>query len=84
MLVQVHFGMQRIKGESECHASQCVPSTIHFVESAPSILREMPWILIKDSTVNICNCSTLYFYIQFDIIRIVVCHLMKQRGCASK
>ena len=30
-------------------------STIHFVETAPSMLREMPWIQQKDIKVSIIN-----------------------------
>lgn len=44
-LVQVHYDTQR--------TGQDMPSTIHFVETAPSILHEMPWILSKNSKVGV-------------------------------
>ena len=30
--------------------------TIHFVETAPSVLRELPWILLREYKVRIWSC----------------------------
>ena len=43
--------MQRDQTEPDVSMAD-VPSTIHFVETAPSMLREMPWIQLKDSKVG--------------------------------
>lgn len=50
-LVQVHLAIQRDFVQSEATLTEDPPSTIHFVETAPSMLREMPWIQLKDSKV---------------------------------
>jgi hypothetical protein len=47
--------MQRVREEGAQH--QNVPSVIHFVETAPSILHEMPWIITKDPKVDIKNVN---------------------------
>ena len=43
---------------------QAPPSTFHFVETAPSVLREMPWIRLKDSKVGMAVGMAL-IYINF-------------------
>ena len=62
-MVQLHLAMQRDQGLT--HTTILTPpsstmappssslSTIHFVETAPSMLREMPWIQLKDSKVGV-------------------------------
>ena len=34
------------------HRSHTVVPSIHFVETAPSVLRELPWILLKEHEVQ--------------------------------
>jgi hypothetical protein len=48
-LVQVHCDMIR----SRQQAVIPMQSTIHFVEAAPSILHEMPWIRTKNFKVSV-------------------------------
>ena len=51
-LVQVHLVMQGIR-QQEVARGQVTSSTLHFVETAPSMLREMPWIQYKDAKVGV-------------------------------
>ncbi len=48
LLVQVHLEMQRTRQQ----AIQDTFSVIHFVETVPSMLREIPWMQIKESKVS--------------------------------
>ena len=51
-MVQLHMAMQRDQSQPDL-SLQLPPSTIHFVETTPSMLREMPWIQLKEYKVGV-------------------------------
>ena len=53
-LVQNHMAMQKEYQQAGMTIHDR-PSTINFVESAPSMLREIPWIQLKDYKVATCD-----------------------------
>ena len=57
--------MQPEGQEGQPRAKSVFP-TIHFVETAPSVLRELPWILLREHKVRTCiwSCVNSEFLIK--------------------
>lgn len=52
-LMQLHLVIQqRVRQEREAGMSSKAPC-LHFVETAPSVLREMPWVILREHTVSV-------------------------------
>lgn len=52
--MQEHLTIQRhIRERREELKSLLHTPTIHFVETAPSVLREMPWIILREHGVSV-------------------------------
>lgn len=69
-LVQVHLVMQGVRQQEEVVRGQVTSSTLHFVETAPSMLREMPWIQYKDTKVGVVCCHGDVW----SVVGVVCCH----------
>lgn len=68
ILVKVHLGHIHKAKQQEGSSDQRAPSTIHFVETAPSMLREMACVDTKDSKVNVVfvhvfACVLIHFWV---------------------
>lgn len=51
--MQVHLSMQQqVRGGVESGGAVSHAPCIHFIETAPSVLREMPWITLSEHKVG--------------------------------
>ena len=58
--MRIHFDLKQAMGSSDEMDSPCV----HFVETGPSLLQEMPWLLRMDYKVcaHVCVCVCFEVY----------------------
>ena len=50
--------MQRTCQQVDMSVQEVILSSIYFMENDPSILRDMPWIELQNSEVNIASSCT--------------------------
>lgn len=43
-------------------------SIVHFIETAPSVLREVPWITIRECKVSACTCIEYMYCMMYDVL----------------
>ena len=77
MQLRLHVQQEVYRDESVSHirsptADSAFAPKMHFIETAPSILREMPWIKLKEFKVHTVqsryNCAAIHSLLSYQLL----------------